>query len=71
MWKVNIMKFLRILSRRSRDISSAILLVVSYAVGIGFSSIAGKLAGKQFLNLSPKKSTWVAHHNESPWEHMY
>jgi len=65
------MHFFRILSRRSRDISSAILLVVSYAVGIGFSSIAGKLAGKRFLDLSPKRSTWVAHNTDSSWDHMY
>lgn len=65
------MHFFRILSRRSRDITSFIFLSLSYLIGVGLTSVVGKLFGKYFLEMTPKKTTWVAHKNDSSWEHMY
>jgi hypothetical protein len=45
------------------DIVNFILLVPVYFIGVGFSSLLGKLSGKKFLNLKNKdknlKSYWV------------
>lgn len=71
MRKVNIMKFFRIVFQRSKDITSFIFLSLSYVIGVGLTSIIAKLLGKFFLNMKPEKTTWVVHHNDSLWEHMY
>ena len=43
-------------------IVNIILLSIVYFIGFGLTSIAGKIAGKKFLEMEKKKDTyWVEH----------
>jgi len=59
------------ISQRLIHITSTVLLSLSYALGIGPTSVIGKLARKQFLDMFPKKTTWTIRPKDSAPKYMY
>jgi hypothetical protein len=52
------MKRLSVVANLVRRLVSTLLLFVAYIAGIGVASLLGKLVGKSFLSLAPKRSSW-------------
>ena len=58
---------------RMNSAITVIVLVPVYFIGIGFTSLIGKAAGKKFLNMNPQgDSYWIdAHNDETMEEHRH
>lgn len=55
----------------STMIMTRVMLLASYVLGIGTTSIVGKLTGKKFITFTPDKSSWTIHSKSALWERMY
>lgn len=54
-----------------QKVMTFLLLHLAYMVGIGITSIVGKLLKRSFFPMRPVKSNWVKHKTSGPIKTMY
>lgn len=54
-----------------QTVTSIILLYIMYLIGVGLTAVLAKIIRKQFLNMSPRVSSWQKHSQSESLETMY
>jgi len=64
-------KTIKAFQNKIQSVTNLVLLLLVYFVGIGPTSLLGRLMEKKFLNLSPKGSSWQKFLKKHDPEKMY